>query len=337
MFLLINFGLNAQIFDALNYQAIAKDAAGDLVKNKVIGLSIKILENDMNGNTVYSESHTTETSSLGHFSVKIGTGEITQGLFTDVDWKGNLHFLNIGIDLEGGTNYKDVGTIQFLSVPYAYYSKTSNNQPFGLPGLPGATGPIGDTGPAGPTGPQGPDGPIGVICLPWDGDIGPPGLAGPVGPIGPQGPGGGIQGPIGDPGPPGVSGSDVGEMGDKGDQGPQGDIGPIGDKGPKGPTGPQGPSTGTPGPAGPPGPAGSGGGPMGPAGLPGDAGYPGPMGVTGPLGISGPFAHKKLEALSVAPINPEVNSFYLDDGTNRANGRLGFRFWNGNSWIDLNL
>jgi len=338
LFLLtISLTAGAQSFDALNYQAIAKDAAGDLVKNKTIGLSFKILEGGMNGVIVYSETHTTETSSVGHFSAKIGQGVSQQGSFSDVDWKSNSHFLNVGLDLAGGSDFKDVGTIQFLSVPYAYHSKTSNNQPVGQVGAAGAPGEIGDIGPAGPAGPVGPPGPVGTICLPWDGDPGPIGNVGPAGPIGPQGPGGGIKGPDGDQGPIGEPGSDDGPMGDPGDPGPPGPPGEVGPPGPKGPQGEPGPLTAAPGPAGPAGPPGPGGGPKGPQG---DEGMPGPLGVMGVNGPSGPVGHPayfKVSALTVAPLNPEMNSYYLDDGTNRSDGRLGFRFWNGNNWLDLNL
>lgn len=38
---------------------------------------------------------------------------------------------------------------------------------------------------------------------------------------------------------------------------------------------------------------------------------------------------------SVAPISPTSGMMYLDDGTNRTDGLVGFRRWNGSSWDDI--
>ena len=35
------------------------------------------------------------------------------------------------------------------------------------------------------------------------------------------------------------------------------------------------------------------------------------------------------------PDNPQMNTIYLDDGTNRQDAAPGFRFYDGAVWIDL--
>jgi len=74
-----------------------------------------------------------------------------------------------------------------------------------------------------------------------------------------------------------------------------------------------------PGPAGPPGPPGV-------NGLPGDSGPPGPP---------GPPGFTNVEMTNTAPVSPLSGAIYLDDGTNREDGKPGFRYFDGSIWIDL--
>ncbi len=141
--------------------------------------------------------------------------------------------------------------------------------------------------------------------------------------------------PIGREGPQGIAG----EIGPQGPAGPEGQQGEIGDRGSSNP-GPSG-LQGDKGPQGPPGPT-------GPHGLPGsqgdigDTGSIGPTGAQGPQGIPGDCIAgttgsswlSSLQMVSQLPIGPSVN-LYLDDGSNRADGQPGFRYYDGANWIDL--
>ena len=95
----------------------------------------------------------------------------------------------------------------------------------------------------------------------------------------------------------------------RGEKGEQGLPGPIGPQGPKG-------MDGVPGPTGPTGFAG----PAGPAGEPGD---PGPAG----FGI--------MVMRNQPPSFPRDKLIYMDDGTNRVDGTIGLRYYDGTKWIDL--
>lgn len=98
-------------------------------------------------------------------------------------------------------------------------------------------------------------------------------------------------------------------------------AGPRGPKGPDGPKGPTGP-TSAPSPACPPGAAGE----------PGDPGQPGAKGMQGPNGLNGfPIVIAQPEL----PVDPAEGTFYMDDGTNRADGVVGMRYFDGSVWIDL--
>lgn len=98
-------------------------------------------------------------------------------------------------------------------------------------------------------------------------------------------------------------------------------AGPRGPNGPDGPKGPTGP-TSVPGPACPP----------GAAGLQGDPGRPGAKGMQGPNGLNG---FPIIIAQPELPTDPAEGTFYMDDGTNRADGAVGLRYFDGSAWIDL--
>lgn len=97
--------------------------------------------------------------------------------------------------------------------------------------------------------------------------------------------------------------------------------GPRGFQGPVGATGPIGPTSAI-GPACPPGGT-------------GETGDPGPEGPKGQPGPKGPDAFPILVATSDIPPSTEAGRFYMDDGTNRTDGMIGMRFYNGSTWIDL--
>jgi len=97
--------------------------------------------------------------------------------------------------------------------------------------------------------------------------------------------------------------------------------------GPHGPAGPQG-ENGLPGPPGPPafGCCNNTQGPRGPNGAQGPKGAPGPAGMHGLA---------NLQQTAVLPADPANGQIYLDDGTNRADGKVGLRYFDVNQWVDL--
>ena len=301
----------AQAPQKFNYQAVARNSGGTVVANQAVGVKISLRQSTANGTVVYSETHAVTTSNIGLMNFAIGAGTVVTGNFSTIDWGAGPYFVEIGMDVSGGTTYTTMGTQQLLSVPYALYAASGNQGPAGPQGATGAAGPQGiqgDPGVAGPTGPMGmpgtpgmpgPAGPMGPQGIQGDpgaaGAAGPqgiqgdPGVAGPAGATGPMGMPGtpGMPGPAGPTGPQGIQG-DPGIAGPAGPMGPQGIQGDPGVAGPAGPTGPQG-IQGDPGVAGPAGATGPMGpmGPMGPQGSPGATGAQGPAGATGPQGIQG--------------------------------------------------
>lgn len=115
----------AQVPTAFTYQAVARDASGNLTANKTIGLRLSVLDG---ATPVYTETHVTQTNAYGMFSVNVGTGAAVTGTFAGIGWTaGNPKSLKTEIDFNGGTTYTDMGTTPFATVPYALVANSVSN------------------------------------------------------------------------------------------------------------------------------------------------------------------------------------------------------------------
>ena len=117
----------AQAPERFSYQAVIRDAAGNLVANEPVGVRVSILQYIPDGSAVYSETHYRATNANGLVTMVIGAGTVVSGSFSNIDWANGPYFLKIETDVNGGTNYILAGTQQMLSVPYALYAAASGN------------------------------------------------------------------------------------------------------------------------------------------------------------------------------------------------------------------
>jgi len=117
----------SQVPEKLSYQAIVRNADGNLVSETQIGMQISILQTSTTGTTVYQETHTVTTNVNGLATLEIGTGIVINGDFASIDWGSDSYFIKSETDLEGGSNYTISGTSQLLSVPYALHAKKADN------------------------------------------------------------------------------------------------------------------------------------------------------------------------------------------------------------------
>lgn len=152
----LGLSLQAQAPQAIQYQTIIRNTAGEVVMNQSVSLQLTILQGSASGIQTYQETHTATTNAFGLVNLQIGTGTSSDD-FSTIDWSLGSYYLKVGLDLSGGSSYTEMGTTQLLSVPYALYAETA-----GVPGVPGPAGPQGDPGPIGPQGPAGPEGPAGA-------------------------------------------------------------------------------------------------------------------------------------------------------------------------------
>lgn len=327
--------LSAQVPQAFSYQGLVMDSNGDLVTDSQVGIEIEIYS--INDPGTYTESHSVTSTDLGHVNLEIGRGtSAANQSFDDVLWNAGGVFMNISMDVSGGTDFQLVGTVQLLSVPFAFYADQAAD---------GIQGPIGPTGPTGDQGAEGATGAIGIAGQPGTG-VGPsgpqgnPGPAGPEGPQGikgPEGPMDGLPGPAGPQGEPGPPGDFSSIQGPPGPQGEEGDPGDVGEQGLPGEAGEDGIGGGIPGPVGEIGPQGPDKGNRGPDGMQGSNGAIGPPGIDGADGIDGVDGIQNMEMLGTLPGGWFSPNLYLDSGANRADGLPGFRYYNSanDTYIDL--
>ncbi len=124
LFLLVDG--HAQSPFGINYQAIARDNAGQEIPNDIIDVKFEIREGNMNGDTAYSETHTVTTNSFGLFTLVIGNGTSSSN-FSAIDWGSNTFFLATLISDDGGDTYEEISVVQLISVPYALHANTVSN------------------------------------------------------------------------------------------------------------------------------------------------------------------------------------------------------------------
>ena len=124
-FLLLATYLFAQAPEKLSYQAVIRNANGDLVKNSNVGIRIQILQSSEFGAAVYVETQQATTNENGLTTIEIGGGTVVTGGFDSINWSAGPYYIKSEIDVTGGTNYTITGISQLLSVPYALYAKTA--------------------------------------------------------------------------------------------------------------------------------------------------------------------------------------------------------------------
>jgi hypothetical protein len=120
-------GLIAQSPNAIPYQAVARNADGNLVVNQNISLRFSVHNGTAGGTVVYQETHSATTNEFGLFSVNVGQGSPVNGTFAGINWGSGAKFIQIELDPAGGSNYIDMGTSQMLSVPYALYAEKASS------------------------------------------------------------------------------------------------------------------------------------------------------------------------------------------------------------------
>jgi len=122
--LLGRISLKAQAPEQMNYQAVARNAAGIALSNQDIKLRLSVRHDNPSGNAEYSETRNVTTNNLGLFAVAIGSNGATDvsGSMNAATWENGPKFLKVEMDPSGGDAFTDMGSSQLLSVPYALSS-----------------------------------------------------------------------------------------------------------------------------------------------------------------------------------------------------------------------
>ncbi len=127
----------------IHYQAVARDDYGKELADREIDVRFSVIYGNPLGTVVYQELHAkVRTSKYGVFSLVIGKGEPVGGTvlnLAQVNWETANHYLKV--EVKFNSDYIDMGTMQFLAVPYALFAlKSLEPGPQGVQGLKGDPG-----------------------------------------------------------------------------------------------------------------------------------------------------------------------------------------------------
>ncbi len=121
------FSIFAQAPQKMSYQAILRNTSDGLIINTAVGMKVSILKGSVTGTVVYEETHSPTTNINGLVSIEIGSGNVTSGIFSSINWGNDSYFIKTETDPTGGSNYTITGTSQLLSVPYALYAENTKS------------------------------------------------------------------------------------------------------------------------------------------------------------------------------------------------------------------
>jgi hypothetical protein len=110
---------NVNVPQGVSYQAVARNASGEILANQAVGLRVSVLANSATGDVRYTETHSVTSDAFGVLSFVIGGGTPAGGTFSNIDWNGEAVFVKLEADFAGGTTYADLGASRVWSVPFA--------------------------------------------------------------------------------------------------------------------------------------------------------------------------------------------------------------------------
>jgi len=131
LFVAIIFLVHGSAFAQINppekiaYQVVVRNSAGVILENQDVTLRFTIHSGTPTGISEYSETQSLTTNQFGLVTAKIGSGTVALGTWNSITWSGDKKFLQVEIDINGGTAFTEMGTSEMVSVPYAYHSKTA--------------------------------------------------------------------------------------------------------------------------------------------------------------------------------------------------------------------
>ncbi|MDD5570235.1 MAG: DUF1566 domain-containing protein [Bacteroidales bacterium] len=112
--------LFAQSPKMFKYQAVLRDATGEIIALTPKAINVIILQGSPAGTSVFSETHNITTTAQGLITINVGSIDTTA--FAAINWENGPFFIKIKVDTA------TMGTSQLLSVPYALQSKTVENE-----------------------------------------------------------------------------------------------------------------------------------------------------------------------------------------------------------------
>lgn len=128
MFALLSLFGNAQIPQGFNFQAVARDAQGELITDTSIEVIVKIRFGSESGEVLWEELHKTTTNEYGMFSLVVcGDDNLRIGgsipIVTAIPWLAGNHYIDLQIDA-AGRGFVELGATPLRAVPYSMASSS---------------------------------------------------------------------------------------------------------------------------------------------------------------------------------------------------------------------
>ena len=125
--LLITLMCFSQSPQFINYQAVARNNAGQALANQNIKVRLSIISGNT---TLYSETRLVITNLLGLFNVQIGSGGASDviGVFNNIAWMNNfpdMKMIKVELDINNSGLFTDMGSQTLSSVPYAFAAENA--------------------------------------------------------------------------------------------------------------------------------------------------------------------------------------------------------------------
>ncbi|MCX6251957.1 MAG: tail fiber domain-containing protein [Bacteroidetes bacterium] len=111
-FIAVNVSM-AQAPEKFKYQAVLRDASGNIIANSAVTVIINILQGSASGTSIYQETQNVTTTAQGVINLDLGAGTVNSGVFATINWSTYNYWVKVTL---GGTV---ISTGQLLSVPYS--------------------------------------------------------------------------------------------------------------------------------------------------------------------------------------------------------------------------
>ncbi|MDY6800096.1 MAG: hypothetical protein SVU94_02610 [Bacteroidota bacterium] len=86
MLMVYSRGLFSQVPNAFKYQAVIRNADGEIISGQEVSIKISIHNENPTGDVAYSEEHSVITNDIGMVSLNIGEGSFISGNFQSIPW-----------------------------------------------------------------------------------------------------------------------------------------------------------------------------------------------------------------------------------------------------------
>lgn len=118
----------AQAPNSINYQGVARNAAGLPYANQPLNVKLTVRTGAPAGGVEYSETRPVTTNAFGLFNLQVGSAgaTINYGTFATINWQQGIKYLQTEISMNGQP-FTDLGTTQIMSVPYALHSREAKD------------------------------------------------------------------------------------------------------------------------------------------------------------------------------------------------------------------